>query len=139
MSTQTAARPRIAPAPFSLIRLAALALAAAAANAVVFAIGRAAGATMTVSTPGYQDISLLLVVLATALPLAIGGLLTWSIARAWPRFHVIALWLGLALALASVASPFFVAGDAATGFSLAAMHLVAAAGWLLALRPRRAR
>jgi len=61
----------------------------------------------------------------------------WLIARKLPKFRRIAQWLGVTVAVLSMASPFFLANDFATGFSLAAMHLVAAIGWFFAVAVRR--
>lgn len=136
-STHTAkARPASAADPFSLVRLALVAVAAAIANALVFAVGSAAGASMSIDSPGYSQIALAMAVLATLIPLLLAGAVTWFIARRRPAFRRIAQWLGLAVALASIASPFFVAQDTATAFTLAAMHLVAGAAWFFGVAGR---
>lgn len=136
-STQaTPAKTLIQGQPFSLVRLALVAAAAAAANALVFAIGAAAGASMGIDSPGYSQITLVMAIFATLMPLLLAGGVTWLIARSRPAFRRIAQWLGLAVALLSIASPFLVAQDIATGVSLAAMHLVAGLGWFFAVDAR---
>lgn len=120
--------------PFSLSRLGVAATAAAALNAVVFTLGSSAGAAMTVRSSAYTDITLPLAVIATLAPLLVAGGITWLIARRRPGFRRIAQLLGTAVALLSMVSPFLVAQDTATGFTLAGMHLVGAAAWFLGLR-----
>lgn len=122
----------VARRPYSLTRLTVLALAAAAANALVFLIGSAAGASMRINSAGYSQITLLLSVLATLAPLLIAGIITKLIARKRPGFGRVAQWLGLGVALLSMVSPFIVAEDAATAFALAAMHVVVGAAWFFA-------
>lgn len=135
----SAAESATARRPFGLGRLAIIAVAAAAANALVFVIGSAAGASMGIDSPAYSEITVVMSVFATLVPLLIAGAVTWLIARPWPTFHPIARWLGLAVALLSMASPFLVSQDAATAIALAAMHLVAGAAWFLALGAPRTR
>lgn len=124
--------------PFALGRLVVVAVIAAAVNAAVFGIGSAAGASMTIDSPAYSQITLVMTVVATLVPLLLAGVVTWAISRKSPGFRRVALWLGLAVALLSIVSPFVVGNDAATIASLVAMHLVAAAAWGVSVAgPRR--
>lgn len=127
--------------PFRYGRLAIIAVIAAVANALVFAVGSAAAASMSIDSPAYSQITLVMSALATLVPLLLAGAVTWLIARRFPGFRRIAQWAGLAVALLSMISPFVVAQDTATAFALAAMHLVAGAAWFfgVASTGRRAR
>ncbi|MDN5720081.1 MAG: DUF6069 family protein [Corynebacterium sp.] len=118
-----------AAAPFKLGRHAIITVGATVANALVFAGGSAAGASMTIDSSAYSQITMPMTITATLIPLLGAGAATWLIARRTPRFRTVALWLGLSVALLSTASPFVVAQDTATTLSLAAMHLVAAIAW----------
>ncbi len=122
--------------PFRYARLAIVAAVAAVANALVFVIGEVAGASMSINSPAYSQITLVMSAIATLLPLLIAGGATWLIARRVPAFRRIARVLGLAVALLSMISPFVVAQDLVTAISLAAMHLVAAAAWFVGTAPR---
>lgn len=133
----TAAGAAVAARPFRLGRHAIFAVAAAAANALVFTIGSGAGASMSIDSPGYSQITLALSIVATLAPLLIAGLVTWLIAGRRPGFRRIAQWLGLAVAVLSIISPFIVAMDTATAVSLAAMHVFAGAAWFFGVAPDR--
>lgn len=132
----TEARPSTKAGPFSLARLGLVAVIAAIANALVFVIGSAAGASMSIDSPAYSQITLVMATFATLAPLLIAGVVAWLIARKFPGFRRVAQWLGLAVALLSMISPFVVAQDTATAISLAAMHLVAGAAWFLGVARR---
>lgn len=140
MTTTSPATPvgaAVAARPFGLGRHAIFAVAAAAANALVFTIGSGAGASMSIDSPGYSQITLVMSALATLAPLLIAGLVTWLIARKRPGFRRVAQWLGLAVAVLSIVSPFIVAIDMATAISLAAMHVFAGAAWFLGVAPNQ--
>lgn len=122
---------------FSLGKVAIVAVLAAVANMIVFWIGTASGASMTINSPGYSTITLAMSALASFFPIFIAALVVWFIARKHPKFCRIAQWLGVAVAVLSMVSPFFLANDTATGFVLAAMHLVVAIGWYFAVAARK--
>lgn len=119
--------------PFSLGALVAAAVVAAVANAVIFAISAASGAVMSVESPSYAEITLVMVIAASLVPLLVAGGVTWLIARRFPGFRRVAQWLGLAVAVASIASPIVATSNTATVVALAAMHLVSGAAWFVAL------
>jgi len=137
--TQQATMERAAtsePHPFSPVQLTVAIVAAVALNLIAFSIGSAVGGAMRVNTPGYQDISWVLVVGATVLPLAAAAAVTWLIARRKPAFLTWARWLGVGVALFSLPSPLFVSSDIQTGITLAGMHLIVATAWFVGTRPQ---
>ncbi|MFE7332863.1 DUF6069 family protein [Streptomyces sp. NPDC057565] len=112
------------------------AIAAAAAlvtDLVVYAIAKGVGVTMEVNTP--YPITAVTVGLLTALPLLLAALVVALIAAKKPRFQTFAAWIGLVVALLSVANPFISATQISTAFSLAPMHIVVGAAWFLLARP----
>lgn len=130
---------KAAPAsrPFRYVRLAIIAAVAAVANALVFTVGSAAGGSMVIESPAYSQITLAMAVFATLVPLLTAGIVVWLIARRWPGFRAVAQWLGLGVAVLSMASPFVLTDDLTTAISLAAMHVIAGIAWFFAVATRR--
>lgn len=122
-----------APARAGLRALALAAVAAAAVDLVVYAVGTSTGASMTVEGTPYT-IDAVAVAVASAVPVLIGGVVVLLLARRWPALPGRAAWAGLAFGVVSAASPLLGASDTGTGLTLAAMHVVVGAAWLLALR-----
>ncbi|GMA19204.1 hypothetical protein GCM10025862_12250 [Arsenicicoccus piscis] len=86
-TTPAAAAPARAAAgsrPFRYGRLAITAVIAAVANTLVFAVGSAAGASMSIDSPAYSQITLVMSAVATLLPLLVAGGATWLVARRFP-------------------------------------------------------
>lgn len=134
VTTTSAAR---SASPFRLGRLAVLAVVATVGNALLYVIGSATGASMTAQSAGTtQAIPLALAVGATLVPLLLAGAVTWLIAHRFSGFRRVAQWLGLAVALLSMVSPFVAAVDLATAITLALMHVVAGAAWFSGLAPQ---
>jgi len=131
--TTTATIPTTRSSPFSRRRLLAVAVIAAVVNVVAFLIGSAAGATMTVSSPQEMQIPVVVVIVATLVPLLLAGIVTWLIAKRVPAFRTVARWVGTIVALISVVEPFLVTDDTTTAVSLAVMHIVGGAAWFVAL------
>jgi hypothetical protein len=125
------ANPTSLRAGFSLKRYFVVVAIAAAANVILYFIGSAIGAAMSVTMSGGQDIGWPEAIIATAVPLALAGTIVWLLTRRWPRLLPFARVAGLVLAAASAAIPFFVAVDTASAVTLAAMHLVAGLAWFL--------
>jgi hypothetical protein len=132
-STEAHTRP---VAPLDLKRLGWATLAALIVNLIVYAAGSATGATWIANG---QTVGWYLVVIATALSMAVGGAITFLLARRWSRATVVMAWVGLAFALVSVPSPILASDAASTGWSLAAMHAVTGVVWFVAVHPRSTR
>jgi hypothetical protein len=106
--------------------------AAAAINLVVFAVASAAGASMVITAPQQMTIPWVAVIFASVAPLAIAGVVTWALARRWPRIRVPFAWAGLVVAaLSSLAV--LSAGDVTTAIALAAMHVITGVAWFASL------
>lgn len=118
------------------------ALAASGINLLLWATGRAAGASFVVD-PGLGEPNLevggLKVVATTLLPLAAGALVLALAARRSGRWVVAVGVLGVMVALASAAGPLHGAHDTTTGVLLATMHLVTAAAFVVAAAGCRGR
>lgn len=110
---------------------------AVAVNVILYFIGSAVGAAMSVTMAGGQDIGWPEAIIATAVPLALAGTVVWLISRRWPRVLPFVRVIGLVVAAASAAVPAFVAVDPASAVTLAAMHLVAGAAWFVGTRPHQ--
>jgi len=129
--------PATSVTPFSRGRFAIVVAVAAAVNLAIFAIGSAAGASMIVNTGSATQLIAVLPVVATVVPLVLAGLVTWFVARRVRVFRPVAGWVGAVVALFSTIAPFVMSADAATGVSLAAMHVVAGVAWFVALMTGR--
>jgi hypothetical protein len=114
----------------SLRREAAIgAVAATAANAAVWATGRAADVSFLVSPligPAIQ-VGIVLVVLTTLIAFAVGMGLFALAARRSDRWARAVLVAGVLFAVASTAGPLSTAEDTSTGVLLASMHLLTGA------------
>jgi hypothetical protein len=130
MTTSTTSSTSAAVAPPVWIRGLIAAAAAAVVNVVIRLIASAAGADMLVDA---QDTSTAVtpasVLIATTLPIVLGGVFVWLVARRTPRAQVVFAWVGLILGVATIPVPLLSAHDIATGLSLAPMHVVAGAAW----------
>lgn len=105
---------------------------AAALNLSVFAIATSAGASMEMTAPQQMTIAWPAVIGASILPLAVAGVVTWLLARRWPRVRTVFAWLGLAVAVLSSLAVLS-AGDVPTAIALGAMHVLTGAAWAVAL------
>ena len=107
------------------------AAAAAIVNAALWAAGRAADVSFTVSSALVTQVGIVLVVLTTLLTFAVGsGLLALAARRSrrWVRAVLVAAAL---VAVVSAGAPLSAAQDTATGVLLATMHLVTGAVFLV--------
>ena len=124
-----------APArPLPLARLGLGTVVAVVVNLVVYAVGSAAGATWIANG---QVVGWFMVPIATVIAMAIGGLITWLLARRWDRATATMAWVGLIFAAVSVPGPLLGSDDAPTRFALAAMHITTGIIWFVAVHPRR--
>jgi len=106
--------------------------ASAVANIALYDVGHLSGASMIMASPQPTLIPWFAPAIASFLPLAILGVIVWLITRKRPAAKRWFAWAGLAFAVISCAS-LLSAPDAATGISLAAMHLVAGLAWFITL------
>jgi hypothetical protein len=126
----------------SLRREAAIgAVAAAAANAAVWAAGRAADVSFLVTLlfgRAATQVGIVPVVLTTLIAFAVGMGLFALAARRSDRWARAVLAAGVLFAVVSTAGPLSTAEDTATGVLLAAMHLLTGAAFAItASRARR--
>lgn len=117
----------------TVTRTAVAAVAAFAANLIVFWIASAADVSFDVDSP--QPIGALTVAMFTIIPIALGALVVALIARRAPGFQRFAAWAGLVFALVTTAGSFSAAGDTATALTLSVMHVVVGVAWFFAVRP----
>ena len=106
--------------------------AASAVNVVLFLIGQAAGATYDVKAQ--TNVNLGLVIGMTVAQLAVGFLVAWLAARFAPKAFGPLVWVGLGFAIITSPGGWVASQDAATGITLALMHVSGAAAWFLGVK-----
>lgn len=109
---------------------------AVALNLAVLAVLALVGADLDVvvpAGPGAITIDAVAVIVSTAVPLLVAGLIAYAITRRFPGLRRWAAWAGLALAVASLIAPLSLEADGATRAGLAVMHIVAGVAWFVAL------
>ena len=113
---------------------------AAVVNLGILGVATLAGASMRVTPPpgSSMQISIMPVLLMSLMPFTVSLLITWLLARHWPRVTSPLAWAGLAFAVVSTASPLLLADDLGARISLALMHLVVGIAWFVAVRRGRA-
>ena len=120
--------------PLTLARLGMGIVAAVVVNLIVYAVASAAGATWIANG---QAVGWFMVPIATVVAMAIGGLVTWLLARRWEKATITMAWVGLIFAVISVPGPLLGSDDAPTRFALAAMHVTTGIAWFITVYPRR--
>jgi hypothetical protein len=136
-STSTMTAATLATPPFSRRRFAIAAAVAVVVNFHLSLIGTDAGASMIINFPIRTEITVGIVIFATALALAVAGLATWFISRRVPSFRARIAWIGALVVILSAAAPLLASADVPTGIFLAGMHVTAALAWFIALRVGR--
>ncbi|MER5756543.1 DUF6069 family protein [Streptomyces sp. NPDC002088] len=129
---------RTAPRPtLPLAGIAVATIAAVLLDVIAYWIADAAGASMKIDSP--YDLSVGVVIMASAVPLLIGSAVINRLGRLRPVLARRLAWAGLAVAIVSSVSPFAMADDTATALMLTAMHLIVGAAWaaITLVRPRR--
>ena len=106
--------------------------AAAIVNVVLFLIGPASGATYDVKAQ--TNVNLGLVIGMTVSQLAVGFLIAWLAARFAPKAFSPLVWVGVVFAIITAPGGWVASQDAATGITLALMHVSGAAAWFLGVR-----
>jgi hypothetical protein len=106
-----------------------VALVAAVANSVVWAVARLAGAELEVTAnDSTQDIGLPTVLATTLAPLALATVALWVTRRKPSAWRVLA-WVGLAIGVLSIVTPIAAEATAGTTTALVAMHLITGTAW----------
>lgn len=130
----TTAAARTSARPLNIKRLGIGIVVAVVVNLIVYAVASAMGATWIANG---QAVNAFLVVVATVVAMAIGGLITWLLSRRWDGATVTMAWVGIAFAVISVPGPLLGSTDTPTRGALAAMHITTGIVWFVAVHPRR--
>ncbi len=109
--------------------------ASALLNVAIVTLGAGAGASLEMNG---DVVTWPAVVIASIVPVAVGGLVVWLLARRWPKARVVFAWVGLVLAVVSLGAV-LAAPDTATMLTLGAMHLAVGVAWFVALTVRTPR
>ncbi len=120
--------------PLPLSRLGIGIVVAVVVNLIVYAVASAAGATWIANG---QAVGWFMVPIATVVAMAIGGLITWLLARRWDKATVTMAWVGIVFAVISVPGPLLGSTDTPTRWALATMHITTGIVWFVAVHPRR--
>ena len=104
------------------------------ANSLVFAIASAAGASWDVGQPFSVGIALVLV--ATAVPMLLGGFVARLATAKWPKTLNVFAWGVLIFTIVGSPSGWAASGETATGIALGLMHIVVGIAWFLALKTK---
>ena len=108
--------------------------AAAIVNVVLFLIGQASGATYDVKAQ--TNVNLGLVIGMTFAQLAVGFLFAWLAARYAPKAFGPLVWVGVGFAIITSPGGWVSSQDAATGITLALMHVSGAAAWFFGVKTK---
>jgi hypothetical protein len=106
-----------------------VALVAAVANSIVWAVARLAGADFEVTAnDSTQDIGLPTVLATTLAPLVLATFALWVTRRKPSAWRVLA-WVGLAIGVLSIVAPIAAEATAGTTTALVTMHLITGMAW----------
>lgn len=115
-------------------------LAATVANLVVYAIARGAGASFEfVDGDTQETINAAAVLMLTVVPMVVGFVLAVLVSLRWLWALRVGAVVGAVLALLTIALPFAVDADGGTQAALSVMHVMVAAGIVLAFEAYRRR
>lgn len=120
--------------PLNAARLGRGVICAVVVNLIVYAVATAAGATWLANG---QTVGWFMVPIATVIAMAIGGVITWLLARRWDNATITMAWVGLVFAVLSVPGPLMGSDDSPTRWALATMHVTTGIVWFVAVLPRR--
>ena len=125
----------VAPArPLNAKRLGLGIVVAVVVNLIVYAVGSAAGATWIANG---QAVGWFMVPIATVVAMAIGGVITWLLARRWDKATITMAWVGIVFAVISVPGPLLGSTDTPTRWALATMHITTGIIWFVVVYPFR--
>jgi len=120
--------------PFNYVQVIITALGAAYLNVILYFVGQSAGASMKVGVDPVATVSFAQVLGYTLAPMLVLGMLVFGVGRLQPGVCKVAQWVGLAMAILSIALSIMSATSAGTAVFLSLMHVVVGAAWFFAVR-----
>lgn len=130
VTTRGAARPKYS---VSMVELLILAVGATTVNSALYFIGLSTGATMEVTGAPIDEITYTLVGVASFAPILLMGTIALYLGRLKPSLLPAARWIGVIVALGSIASSYIATSSFASGTWLGLMHVVSAIAWFVAV------
>lgn len=128
--TRAEARPKYR---VSMVELLILAVGATTVNSALYFTGRSTGASFNVTRAPIDEISYALVGAASFVPILLMGTIALYLGWLKPSMLPAARWIGVIVALGSIASSYIATDSFAAGTWLGLMHVVSAIAWFLAI------
>lgn len=128
--TRAEARPKYR---VSMVELLILAVGATTVNSALYFTGMAAGASFDVTGAPIDEITYTLVGVASFVPLLLMGTIALCLGWLKPSILPAARWIGVIVALGSIASSYIATDSFAAGTWLGLMHVVSAIAWFVAV------
>lgn len=128
--TRAEARPKYR---VSMVELLILAVGATTVNSALYFTGRSTGVSFNVTGAPIDEISYALVAAASFAPILLMGTIALYLGWLNPSILPAAHWIGVIVALGSIASSYIATDSFAAGTWLGLMHVVSAIAWLLAI------
>ncbi|MFJ2618321.1 DUF6069 family protein [Glutamicibacter sp. NPDC087344] len=119
--------------PFNFIQVIIAALGAGYLNVIIFFIGGSAGASMQIGASPDDVVHFAQVLGYTAASLIVLGFVVFLIGRAKKGITKVAQWIGLIIAVLSIAFPIMNSVDVATAITLSVIHLMTGVAWFFAV------
>ena len=119
--------------PFNFIQVAIAALGAGYLNVIIFFIGGSAGATMQIGETSHDVVHFAQVLGYTWASIVVLGFVVFLLGRAKKGVTKVAQWIGLVIAVASIAFPIMNSADVATAFTLSIIHVMTGVAWFFAV------
>lgn len=117
----------------SMVELLILAVGATTVNSALYFTGMSAGASFDVTGAPFDEITYTLVSVASFAPILLMGTVALYLGWLKPSILPAARWIGVILALGSIASSYVVTDSFAAGTWLGLMHVVSAVAWYVAV------
>ncbi|QRQ79636.1 DUF6069 family protein [Glutamicibacter protophormiae] len=128
--TRAEARPKYR---VSMVELLILAVGATTVNSALYFTGMAAGASFDVTGAPMDEITYTLVGVASFVPLLLMGTIALYLGWLKPSILPAVRWIGVIVALGSIASSYIATDSFAAGTWLGLMHVVSAIAWFVAV------
>ncbi|RKS18373.1 hypothetical protein DFO58_2733 [Arthrobacter sp. AG1021] len=119
--------------PFNFIQVAIAALGAGYLNVIIFFIGGSAGASMQIGETSHDVVHFAQVLGYTWASIVALGLVVFLLGRAQKGITKVAQWIGLVIAVASIAFPIMNSADVATAITLSLIHIMTGVAWFFAV------
>lgn len=119
--------------PFNFIQVAIAALGAGYLNVIIFFIGGSAGASMQIGETSHDVVHFAQVLGYTWASVVVLGFVVFLLGRVKKGITKVAQWIGLIIAVASIAFPIMNSADAATAITLSLIHLMTGVAWFFAV------